>query len=150
MQLAVLFQLTYWGIPMLYYGDEVGMTGGPDPDCRRPMVWDRAEQDGDLLAWHRKLLALRRELAPLRRGDVRTWLADGEKGVYGFLRRLERETVGVVLNNSPHRRRMVLETAEWKDGTEVVERLSGTRFTVKKGRVRLTLAPMSGAVLTSL
>ena len=35
-----LFQFTYVGAPMVYYGDEVGMWGANDPDCRKPMVWD--------------------------------------------------------------------------------------------------------------
>ena len=39
-RLALLFQMTYPGIPMLYYGDEIGMQGGADPDCRRPMIWE--------------------------------------------------------------------------------------------------------------
>ncbi|MCL6445487.1 MAG: glycoside hydrolase family 13 protein [Alicyclobacillus sp.] len=47
-QLATVFQFTYPGIPMVYYGDEVGMEGGPDPDCRRGMVWDPAQQNASL------------------------------------------------------------------------------------------------------
>jgi cyclomaltodextrinase / maltogenic alpha-amylase / neopullulanase len=42
---ALLFQFLYPGIPMLYYGDEVGMEGGPDPDCRRGMIWEEARQN---------------------------------------------------------------------------------------------------------
>ena len=58
--LAVAFQLTYEGAPMIYYGDEVGMTGLTDPDCRRGMVWSRKEQNGELLRWYKQLIALRR------------------------------------------------------------------------------------------
>ena len=36
----VIFQMTYLGAPMIYYGDEVGMWGANDPDCRKPMLWD--------------------------------------------------------------------------------------------------------------
>jgi cyclomaltodextrinase / maltogenic alpha-amylase / neopullulanase len=38
-RMVVLFQMTYPGAPMIYYGDEAGMWGGDDPDCRLPMVW---------------------------------------------------------------------------------------------------------------
>ncbi len=35
-----IFQMTYLGAPMIYYGDEVGMWGATDPCCRKPMIWD--------------------------------------------------------------------------------------------------------------
>jgi cyclomaltodextrinase / maltogenic alpha-amylase / neopullulanase len=38
-KLAVLFQMTYLGAPMVYYGEEAGMWGANDPCCRKPMVW---------------------------------------------------------------------------------------------------------------
>lgn len=148
MRMAVLFQLTYWGIPMIYYGDEVGMEGGPDPDCRRPMAWDPVDQDRDLWEWHRMLLSLRRELAPLRRGQIRTWVVEPDKGIYGFLRRQGMETVGVVLNNGIRRRRLILEAPDWEDGTHVRERLSDSRIQVKKRRIRFTLSPGESAIFT--
>lgn len=58
--LAAAFQLTYEGSPMIYYGDEVGMVGLTDPDCRRGMLWDEAEQDRELFRWYQRLIALRR------------------------------------------------------------------------------------------
>ena len=38
-KLAVGIQMTMPGAPMVYYGDEAGMWGGDDPDCRKPMIW---------------------------------------------------------------------------------------------------------------
>src|SRR5262249_27360020 len=38
-KLMALFQMTYLGAPMVYYGDEAGMWGGDDPDDRKPMLW---------------------------------------------------------------------------------------------------------------
>jgi cyclomaltodextrinase len=43
LKLMVIFQMTYPGSPMIYYGDEVGMWGAMDPDCRKPMIWDDIE-----------------------------------------------------------------------------------------------------------
>src|SRR5690606_26237171 len=40
--LAAVFNMTWIGTPVIYYGDEIGMEGETDPDCRRPMIWDRA------------------------------------------------------------------------------------------------------------
>ena len=40
-------------MPMIYYGDEVGMEGKDDPDCRRGMIWDEAKQDKEILAYYK-------------------------------------------------------------------------------------------------
>jgi cyclomaltodextrinase len=150
MKLAVLFQLTYEGIPMIYYGDEVGMEGGSDPDCRRPMIWDSTHQDRELFIWHQQLLAIRSKLTPLRRGDVRTWVVDTERELIGYLRQWKGETVGIVLNNSPHRQSVTLDVPGWREGTEVWERLSGLQVPVDDGRLSLSLSPGEGAILSWL
>ncbi|GAA5047915.1 glycosidase [Thermocatellispora tengchongensis] len=56
------------GAPMVYYGDEIGLRGFNDPDCRRCMTWDRAEWDQETLAWLKTLIRLRRDHVALRRG----------------------------------------------------------------------------------
>jgi len=56
------------GSPSIYYGDEVGMRGGSDPDNRLPMVWDEERWDEELLSLIRRLSLLRRRLTPLRLG----------------------------------------------------------------------------------
>jgi neopullulanase len=67
--LAVLLQATLPGAPCTYYGDEIGLTGGNDPDCRGAFPWDETRWDQDGLAWTRAALRARRELPALRRGD---------------------------------------------------------------------------------
>ncbi len=62
-QLATFFQMTTPGAPSVYYGDEIGITGGQDPDCRRAFPWD---QPG---TWHHETLAMVRELLHLRRSS---------------------------------------------------------------------------------
>lgn len=57
--LAFTFAFTFPGIPMLYYGDEIGMVGGQDPDCRRAMIWDEERQDLALQALVAHLAHLR-------------------------------------------------------------------------------------------
>ncbi|AUX09029.1 cyclomaltodextrinase/maltogenic alpha-amylase/neopullulanase [Halalkaliarchaeum desulfuricum] len=70
-RLALLLLFTFRGVPCVYYGDEVGMTGGDDPDCRRPMVWDESEQNTALRRFLEELIELRSDHRPLRRGRVR-------------------------------------------------------------------------------
>ncbi len=149
MRLAVLFQMTYPGMPMIYYGDEVGLRGGPDPDCRRPMVWEEEKQNRELLAHYRKLIALRKALRPLRRGDFRTWLVDPLRNLYGFVRREGESCVGVLLNNSPHEHRVEVDLHPFGWAEKLRDALSG-RTAEAAGRSRLTwmMAPFQGVILT--
>ncbi|MCA0971490.1 glycoside hydrolase family 13 protein [Halobacillus litoralis] len=59
-KLMYAFQLSYGGSPCIYYGDEVGMTGGDDPGCRKCMVWEEEEQDLELFSFVQKLIKLRK------------------------------------------------------------------------------------------
>ena len=85
-KLAVLFGMTYVGAPHIYYGDEVGMEGGRDPDCRRPFLWDYAKDAWrvDLHDYYKKLTAARHANPALRTGDFRTVALDGK--AYGYVR----------------------------------------------------------------
>ncbi|HEX8996304.1 MAG TPA: glycoside hydrolase family 13 protein [Ktedonobacterales bacterium] len=81
--LGLTFLLTYEGIPLLYYGDEVGMEGSFDPDCRRPMVWELERQNHALLGSVRALTRLRRERPALRGSGFRPIsVADRRVAVY--------------------------------------------------------------------
>lgn len=62
-KLIYLFQMSFLGTPCIYYGDEIGMLGGPDPDCRACMEWDDTKQDKELYGFIRKLINLREKVA---------------------------------------------------------------------------------------
>ncbi|MGZ4161334.1 MAG: glycoside hydrolase family 13 protein, partial [Neobacillus sp.] len=53
--------LTFIGTPCIYYGDEIGLTGGQDPGCRKCMEWDREKQNRELFEHIQKLIQLRDE-----------------------------------------------------------------------------------------
>jgi glycosidase len=94
--LAVTFQMTYVGVPMIYYGDEIGLQGDNDPDCRRCMPWDEAAWDLDLLAVYQDLIQARHMHKALRRGTFETlWVFNG---VYAYRRVFEEDEVIVILN----------------------------------------------------
>jgi len=99
-KLAVLFQMTYPGAPCLYYGDEIGMTGGKDPWCRAPMVWDPPRQDAGMLAFTRAAIALRRDHAVLRRGSFAPVIVDDPARVYACVREDASHAALVILNRS--------------------------------------------------
>lgn len=96
--LAATLQMMLPGAPSVYYGDEVGLTGDNDPDCRRCMPWTEAEQDMEIAAAYRRLIAIRKENACVRAGDLAVNAADGQ--VFGFLRfdREKQEEILTVIN----------------------------------------------------
>ena len=94
-KLAAAMQLLLPGMPMIYYGDEVGMEGGPDPDCRRGMLWAESRQDGECLEYYRRLIRIRHTYPALTKGRLTAQNADDDRGILY----LERELNG---------RRMVL------------------------------------------
>lgn len=65
MKLAIVFQFSYIGVPYIYYGDEIGLTGEDDPLNRKCMVWDDSKQNKDLLDFYKFLIKLRKEYKSL-------------------------------------------------------------------------------------
>ena len=105
LRLCTLFQMTMPGAPCVYYGDEIGMTGGNDPDSRGAFPWhDEDAWDLDLLAYFKRAIALRHAHPSLRTGTVKLLRADDD--VVAFLRTLEengtREDALVLFNRSRH------------------------------------------------
>jgi glycosidase len=117
-KLFAIFQMTYVGAPMIYYGDEVGMWGANDPDDRKPMVWqdiyyadevtnpdqskrtaDKVAVNKDLLSHYKSLTQLRSEHLSLTVGDYETVIVDDDKSLFGFARSHGGETIWVIINN---------------------------------------------------
>lgn len=125
LRLAAAFMMVFPGCPAVFYGDEIGLTGANDPDCRRAMLWDRDQQDLSLLEWYRKLIRLRKGSLPLISGSYRTNLCGEGAGPYGFIRSFGPENVYVVLNPSDRSLSVSLPTLE-EEGTELEEILEQT------------------------
>ncbi|OIQ60976.1 neopullulanase 2 [Moorella thermoacetica] len=146
---ALILQLTYPGAPLIYYGDEVGLIGGPDPDCRRTMPWEPGDWDRELLSFYRRLIRLRHQLRPLRRGFFQPLFTDDQAEVYAYARRLEEEKVIIIVNASDLPQTVTLaaaaaglaEDSTWRDG------LSNRPLEVKGGQISLPLDANSGAIL---
>jgi cyclomaltodextrinase len=79
LRLAMLLQLTLPGTPSVYYGDEIGMEGGPDPDCRRGYPVSLDADGAAMRAFSRAAIHARRDHLALRRGSVEIAAADGQR-----------------------------------------------------------------------
>jgi len=95
---AVLFLMTFPGVPCVYYGDEVGLEGGNDPDCRRAFPWDEARWDHEIRRWYKDAIALRHRFTSLQCGAFEK-AAVGAR-TYAFLRRSEKEVVVAAFNSA--------------------------------------------------
>jgi cyclomaltodextrinase / maltogenic alpha-amylase / neopullulanase len=82
LRLAMLAVMTLPGAPCIYYGDEIGMEGRHDPDCRRAFPWSESAWDKDLLAFVRAAAQLRHAQPVLRRGDFAALAAEGDAVAY--------------------------------------------------------------------
>jgi len=140
-KLTELFAFTYVGAPHIYYGDEIGMTGGKDPDCRRPFLWNWAEnpQRTDLHDYYRKLATIRKSHAALRRGAFRTLEAKGS--VFAFERALGDDRVIVALNAG--KQPTVAALGDRVTGT-LTDLLTGETFDAASP---LPLGPEAGVIL---
>ena len=81
LELAVLLQMTFPGMPCVFYGDEKGLLGESEPEYRRPMAWDASSPLEEV---YRRMIALRKTHPVLRYGNFTTELARG--GAYRYSR----------------------------------------------------------------
>ncbi|HQF70854.1 MAG TPA: alpha-amylase family glycosyl hydrolase, partial [Promineifilum sp.] len=171
-KLAALFQYTYMGAPMVYYGDEVALdspslangVNGPedDPYNRAPYPWaDEAGDadaygpaDADMLAYYTRLGELRRQYPflsdgdfyTLVTGDTTTWTSDDDT-TYVFARTGSSETVFVALNPGNNANTVIVSSGLIDYGSVWEDMLTGDIYNAPYGAISLTLPPRTGAFL---
>lgn len=135
-QMARVLQFTLPGAVCLYYGSELGMTGGEDPEQRAPMRWDLVTPENEMLGLHRKLLTLRKNEPALRYGDFRR--LHSEK-LFAFIRRTisVRETVVVIANptDKPVKELLQVRESKFQDVSPLRDLFSEKSFMVFSGTV---------------
>ena len=154
MREAVLLQMTWLGDPTVYYGDEAGLVGWTDPDNRRTYPWGK--EDHEMIEFHKKAIAVRKEHPVLRQGSLLHLY--GEGGVIAYGRFDQTDKCLIVLNNEDEDR--TISVPVWKIGmkleTDLENCLLSDRegFTddafycpVKDGFVELKMPPKSAVVL---
>lgn len=99
-KLMFTFQLSFSGSPCIYYGDEIGLTGGQDPLCRKCMIWEKEKQDRDIFAHVQTLIALRKQYRALRFGEFHVLETNDETNHIAYVKTYDDETIVCVLNNA--------------------------------------------------
>jgi glycosidase len=152
LMLAALFQMTYPGIPQIYYGDEVALQGGKDPDNRRtfPWDWERRPVRKKVHAFYRKVISLRHSYSALRTGKFRTLVAHGK--LYVYLREDQENRIIVAINNIDHARKIRIDLKDhvFSRGTFFRDVFNTGDYTIHDNQLQLELKPYSGAVLVAM
>ena len=161
-KLIVLFQMTYLGAPMIFYGDEAGMWGASDPDERKPMLWkdmiyddevshpfgferprDKNEFNQDLFDYYKALIRIRKEHPALTLGDFKTMLTDDRRNLFIFERNYLNQKIVVAINNSDSIQSLHLALP----GKYWMDLLTGDRFLTIDGKVEMRIDSKSGLIL---
>jgi glycosidase len=157
----VMFQFLAPGAPYIYYGDEVGMWGADDPDCRKPMVWsdlgyqpershpfdlprptDSVAVDRDLFRFYQECAKLRRRHTALRLGDFEWTHIENRSRVVAFRRSTVSEEVIAIFNADEHEAKLpvrdlqLTRTGGWRDLISNA-RLRGEQLTVPPSGFRV-------------
>ena len=165
-RLVALFQMTFVGPPMIYYGTEAGMDGADDPDDRMPMVWPDVEYsprtmgphgklsksspvefDAELYDYYQKLIEMRKTCEPLRRGDFQVVGANDADKTFAFTRSYQDKRVVVVLNRGGKTAATKFDLNGGKSLEPVVNFGSnGAQARVDNGKTTVTLPAYSGGI----
>lgn len=165
-KLLVIFQMTYPGAPMVYYGDEVGMWGATDPCCRKPMVWedmtycdetflpdqtkkkspDKVAFKKDIFDHYRKLIEIRNSCEALQLGDFSTLICDDKNLIYAFSRNYKKQNIIIVINNGKKKTKCVLKLSPGSLYTDVLNK-NLKFYTGKKSFLSLDIDGKWGRIL---
>jgi glycosidase len=138
--LAFATMLTNPGIPLIYYGDEIGLAGGGDPDNRRMMPWDDRQLNVHQLALRdkvRKLAKIRAQYKVLGRGQRKMHYVDRDAWVYSMGGCEDLDKITVAINKSDSWKNVAIPAGSYED------LMQGGRVSEKT----LSLAPRSFRVL---
>lgn len=148
-ELATLLLMTFPGPPSIYYGDEVGLPGGLDPDSRRGFP-SSENWNQDILKTHRELIALRHRYACLHTGDYQVLFAQGD--IYVFARTLDIEEVIVAVNVGTKEANINIDISELRSQPEkLVYGKAEVKLNIESDskQLNLTIPSRSGCVLAT-
>jgi len=139
LKLHLAYLLTIPGIPIIYYGDEIGMTGASDPDNRRMMRFDD-ELNGyekQTLDDVSKLIHIRKEHSALRYGDFLTLQAD--ENIYAYLRSDMNERILTIVNKNSYEQKVNYTLQAMYKTSKAKDLVSGKEFDIKNNKLDISV-----------
>jgi alpha-glucosidase len=142
-RLAAALLFTFPGTPSVYYGDEIGMAGGNDPDCRRCMIWDEQAWNSGRREFYKQLIRLRRSSPALRHGGFQMLYAAGE--TLAFMREAPEERLIIVARRAADGlKALPVEHSGLPDGIAIQDAISGAVTVIEQGMLSLAGLPDVG------
>lgn len=142
LKLATAFLLTYPGTPCIFYGDEIGLEGEGDPDCRKCMIWEKEGQDLDLLEHYKGMIHLRKKYPVLSTGRFSFLYTDAQDRSFVYERTDEQSQITIWMNASEQKSSLVLPLeGHWQDA------LNNEPLAPTDGKIHIELAPYSFRIL---
>ncbi len=146
-KLAFAFIFSLPGAPGIYYGDEIGLPGGKDPDCRRAFPWDKDQWNEDLRNWVKLLISTRKKYPELRGSSFSPLLVDDENKCLAFCRSLAGERIVVVINASTILQTLKIPVDMNNHPVEMSNILGSERYSLSDGIITISMPPWSCAWL---
>lgn len=111
MRVTLAFMFLQKGAPCIYYGTEIGMQGGMDPDCRRCMRWDAQNQDPELLSFTQSLIQFRKQYADIFAYGTTEWVTvDDDKQLVVLKRSYNGTDIVAYFNQANENHYMKIDT----------------------------------------
>ncbi len=149
LKLATLFQMTFVGTPSVYYGDEIGLEGGQDPDCRRSFPWNPGQWDRELLETFKRYIALRKTHTVLRYGDYLSLYAKGMQYAYARTANLESFIIAMNTDEAPASIELDLRKVRELNGRNFRPVWGEGLLKPEQGKLTLTIPPLDAVVLVT-
>ena len=168
MRLMLLHQFTFVSAPHIWSGDELGMWGADDPDCRKPILWEDVEHQAqvftpegqrhepipvmpnkEMFNFYRELIALRKKRLDWSRGQLNYVLSNDNAMTLAYRRKLDDQETFVVFNLSGQLQPIRLTTGDRTNSAILVESISGSvvGLSQENRTINLTLSPCSGVAV---
>ena len=147
LKLAMLFIFTYPGAPCLFYGDEIGLDGGHDPDCRKGFPWNEEVWNHDLFNYTKSVISLRKWNPALRRGSYLRLYS--EERAFAYARQLAEDTVIVLLNSSDELKTVSIPIDNLNNKNNKPKTIFGPNVqpSMKDGTFKAEISPRTGIAI---
>ncbi len=146
LSMLTAFNMTIPGLPVIYYGDEIGIPGGNDPDSRRQMKFtDLSPLELATKVKASKLTRIRKENLALTYGSFST-LQVNEK-TYVFLRKYFDELAIVFFNKDDKEARFEILLPEWASPANIKSNF-GNNFNYREGKIEMVIEPWSFEIIS--